>query len=240
MRRGIPVVLSRLLIGSLLVVMSARLVLAQAVPTPTPAPTPPPTASANEPSGPRLQAELLKTIDASTAKVGDEVTLKTIQPLEFDGAKYPVGAIVSGHVTQVDASHLSLLFDHISVKKNSPVSLGLSLRAVMMPQAPPRSTGDQISPRAAGAGNTGVDPGIQNPRGRGDMLRSPQAAVEDSGVSVFKGPRSVETGNGGVIGLPGVQLTVSPDPKAGSTFQVDKDHKLKLDKGLQAIFVVSK
>jgi hypothetical protein len=43
-----------------------------------------------------------------------------------------------------------------------------------------------------------------------------------------------------VIGLPGVQLTVSPDPKAGAAFLVDKDHKLKLDKGLQAIFVVSK
>jgi hypothetical protein len=62
-----------------------------------------------------LQAELLKTIDASTAKVGDEVTLKTIQPLEFDGAKYPAEAILSGHVTQVDASHLSLMFDHIAV-----------------------------------------------------------------------------------------------------------------------------
>ena len=72
------------------------------------------------------------------------------------------------------------------------------------------------------------------------MLRSPQAAVEHSAVSVFKGPRSTETGNGGVIGLPGVQLTVSPDPKAGAAFQVDKDLKLKLDKGLQAIFVVSK
>jgi len=215
------------------------LVFCQTVPSgPT---TPPATASANTPAGPKLQAELLKAIDASTAKVGDEVTLKTIQPLEFDGAKYPVGAIVSGHVTQVDASHLAVIFDHIAVKKNPPVPLGLSLRAAMMPPSPARSTGDQISPRAAGAGNTGVDPGIQSPRGRGDMLRSPQAAVEDSAVSVFKGPaHSVETGNGGVIGLPGVQLTVSPDPKASATFETDKDHKLKLDKGLQAIFVVSK
>jgi len=72
------------------------------------------------------------------------------------------------------------------------------------------------------------------------MLRSPQAAVEDSAVTVFKGPSSVETGNGGVVGLPGVKLTVSPDPKAGATFQADKDHPLKLEKGLQVMFVVSK
>lgn len=232
MRKDIPDVLSIFLVGSFLVVLCAGVAFGQAAPTPTPVPTPAPAASANEPSGPRLQAELLKTIDVSTAKVGDEVTLKAIQPLEFDGAKYPVGAMVSGHVTQVDGSHLSLVFDHIAVKKNPPVPLGLSLRAVMMPQAPPRSTGDLISPTAAALGGA--------PSGRGDLLRSPQAAVADSAVSVFDGPQRPVTGNGGVIGLPGVQLTVSPDPKAGATFQVDKDHKLKLDKGLQAIFVVSK
>jgi len=56
------------------------LLVATSTPVPTPAPS---AASANEPSGPRLQAELLKTIDATTAKVGDEVTLKTIQPLNL-------------------------------------------------------------------------------------------------------------------------------------------------------------
>jgi len=132
----------------------------------------------------------------------------------------------------VDLSHLSLVFDHIAVKKNPPVPLGLSLRAVMMPQAPPRSAGDLISPTASALGGA--------PSDRGDLLRSPQAAAADSAVSVFNGPQRPVTGNGGVIGLPGVQLTVSPDPKVGATFQVDKDHKLKLDQGLQAIFVVSK
>jgi hypothetical protein len=234
-RRGVSAVLSSFFLAGSVVVFSASVAFGQAVPAPsaTLAPTPA-AAPANTPSGPRLQAELLKTIDASMAKVGDEVTLKTIQPLEFDGAKYPVGAIVTGHVTEADSSHLTLMFDHIAVKKNPPVSLGLSLRAVMMPQAPPRSTGDLISPTAAALGNGGA------PSGRGDMLRSPQAAVADSAVSVFDGPKRPVTGNGGVIGIPGVQLTVSPDPKAGATFQVDKDHKLKLDKGLQAIFVVSK
>ena len=107
MRRGAAAVLCGLLVGSFLMVLAANRASGQTASTPTPAPMPAPAAaSANEPSGPRLQAELLKTIDASTAKVGDEVTLKTIQPLEFDGAKYPAGATLSGHVTQVDAGHL--------------------------------------------------------------------------------------------------------------------------------------
>jgi len=213
----------------------------QSAPAPQAAPAPSPTrAPAATATGPKLQAELLKPIDASQAKVGDEVMLKTVQPLEFDGAKYPAGAVVLGYVTEAGPSRLVLIFDHVAVKKNPPAPLGLSLRAVMMPQSPPRATGDQISPRAAGAGNSGIDPGTQNPRGRGDMLRSPQAAVEDSAVTVFQGPRAVETSNGGVIGMPGVQLTTSPDPKAGATIQADKDHKLKLEKGLQLMFVVSK
>ena len=156
---------SILLVASFLIVVCAGVAFGQAARTSTPVPRPAPSAaSANEPSGPRLQAELLKTIDATTAKVGDEVTLKTIQPLEFDGAKYPAGAILAGHVTQVDLSHLSLVFDHIAVKKNPPVPLGLSLRAVLMPQAPPRSTGDLISPTASALGGA--------PSGRGDLLRS--------------------------------------------------------------------
>jgi hypothetical protein len=193
------------------------------------------------PTGPKLQAEILKTIDASQANVGDEVTAKTVTPLEFGGAKFPSGATVIGHVTRAEPSRLVLVFDHIVVKKNAPVPVGLSLRAIMMPQPPPQSNGEQISPReSAGGGGSAANPGIQDPRGRGDLLRSPEAAAQDSAVTVFPNSGPVETGNGGVVGLPGVQLGVSSDPHAGASFQVAKDHKLRLEKGLQMMFVVSK
>jgi len=85
-------------------------------------------ATGEAPIGPRLQAELLKTIDASRAKVGDEVNARTVMPLEFNGAKFPTGATVIGHVTEADPSRLMLLFDHIVVKKCSswagPVASG--------------------------------------------------------------------------------------------------------------------
>ena len=197
-------------------------------------------AAGEAPAGPRLQAELLKTIDASRAKVGDEVTARTVMPLEFNGAKFATGATVIGHVTEAGPSRLVLLFDHVVVKKSAPVGLGLSLRAVVMPTLTGRSTGEQISPRAQGLGATPGDPGTQNPLGGGGPMRSPGVAAQDSAVTVFQGPRSVETSNGGAIGLPGVQLGVSDDPKVGASFQVAKDHKLQLEKGLQMMFVVSK
>ena len=232
-RRPAQAAVTRLVIGTVTLGLFVAGVSAQ-----TPATPAFPAASA--PTGPTLQAELLKTIDASHAKAGDEVTARIVAPVEFDGAKYPAGAVVLGHVTKVDPTCLVLLFDHIEVKKNAPAQVGLSLRAVMMPHSSPRSTGDQISPRAQGAGGSGVDPAISAPRGRGEMLRSPQAAVEDSANTVFQGPRSVPAGNGSVVGLPGVNLAISSDPKAGATFEADKDQKMKLEKGLQIIFVMSK
>jgi hypothetical protein len=148
---------------------------------------------------------------------------------------------VRGHVAEAAPNRLLLVFDSIAVKKSTSVALGLSLRAAMMPGQTAQST--QISPRAEGAGASGgVDQSIQIPRGRGEMLRSPTAAAEDSANTVFQGPKQSEPVmilNGGVVGMPGVDLKVSTDPKAGAAFEVDKTHKLQLEKGLQVMFVVS-
>ena len=195
----------------------------------------------------KLQAELLKTIDANHARVGDAVTAGTVTPLELDGQKFPPGVIVKGHVAEAQPSRLLLVFDGVEVEKKAPLSVGLSLRAVVMPrpQTPQAQSSDrQLSPRAEGGG--GTTGAIPEPHtGRGDLLRSPEAAAQDSADTIFDGsrpvavsPRTVETRNGGVIGLPGVRLIVSTDPKVGAAFEADKDHKLKLEKGLQMMFVI--
>lgn len=185
-------------------------------------------AQAQAPSSPalHLQAELLKTVDASHAKVGDEITARTALPLEIGGRKFPVGSTVIGRVTEIGPNQLGLIFDRITVKKTTPVPIGLSLRAVMMPHGAPASTGEEISPSA----NSG--PG-------GGLLRSPTIAAQDSSVSIFDGNHPVTAGNGGVVGLPGVQLTVNVDPKAGCVFQGNPKQGLKLEKGLQLMFVAS-
>jgi hypothetical protein len=66
-----------------------------------------------------LQAELLKTLDSSHVKAGDEVTARTANPLEFDGTRFPVGATVVGHITKAEPNLLILVFDQIMVKNNS-------------------------------------------------------------------------------------------------------------------------
>jgi hypothetical protein len=48
-----------------------------------------------------LQAELLKTIEANHAKVGDEITARTATAIEIIWIKCPVGALVLGHITKV-------------------------------------------------------------------------------------------------------------------------------------------
>jgi len=175
-----------------------------------------------------LQAELLKPLDASHVKAGDEITARTATPLDFDRTSFPVGAIIVGHVTKAEPNLLILVFDQIVVKKNSPVAMSLSLRAVMMPHTKTASMGEQISPTSqAGPG--------------GGLLRSPQTAAQDSAVSVFDSSQHpIMAGNGGVIGLSGLKLLVSSDPKIGSALQSDPGQKLKLEKGLQLMFVVSK
>ena len=124
-----------------------------------------------------LQAELLKSVDASHAKVGDEITARTAMSLEIGGQKFPVGSTVIGRVTEIGPNQLGIVFDRIVVKKNPPIPVGLSLRAVMMPHGAPASTGEEISPSA----NSG--PG-------GGLLRSPTMAAQDSSVSIFDGQSS--------------------------------------------------
>jgi hypothetical protein len=98
----------------------------------------------------------------------------------------------------------------------------------MMPHRASQAMGERISPTAEAAGS-------------GGLLRSPQTAAQDSAVSIFDSSQPpVTAGNGGVIGLSGVRLLISSDPKIGSALETDPDHKLKLEKGLQLMFVVSK
>jgi len=187
-----------------------------------------------------LQAELLKTIDASHSRAGDEVTARTITPLDVGGTNLPAGTILRGHITDADTSRITLVFDHVESKKSATVSVGLSLRAVMMPRV------GMKSPPKAGSAEEQISPSAQALGSGGSAMRSPGVAASDSSDTIFKGPRSgtqraptVETRNGGVIGLPDIHLQVSDDPRAGATFNTEKGHKLRLEKGLQMMFVVS-
>jgi hypothetical protein len=98
--------------------------------------------------------------------------------------KFPVGASTVGHVTKAAPNLVILVFDQIAVK-HSAMALSLSLRAVMLPQGSPQAMGERMSPSAEALGN-------------GGLLRTPQAAAQDSAVSIFDSSQHpVMTGNGG-------------------------------------------
>ena len=61
------------------------------------------------------------------------MTARTVMPLEFDEVKFPPGAMIKGHVVQAEPMRLLLVFDSIEVNQSTPLSVGLTLRAVMMP-----------------------------------------------------------------------------------------------------------
>jgi hypothetical protein len=75
-------------------------------------------------TAPTLQAELVRIVDIAHVRAGDEVTARTDTPLVFGGATFPLGSTVVGHVTAAEPSRLSLVFDHIVVKKNAPTPMG--------------------------------------------------------------------------------------------------------------------
>jgi len=85
-----------------------------------------PNATANS----NLQAQLQNTLDARSAKVGDEIILKTTQSATLDGLKIPKGTRLIGRVTDVQqrakngaASRLGLLFDQIENRgQTTPIS----------------------------------------------------------------------------------------------------------------------
>jgi len=179
-----------------------------------------------------LQAELTRSLEASKAKVGDVVTAETVTPLELDSMKVPLRTKVIGHVLTAEPNRLVLVFDQIVIKKDQSIPLKFSLRAVMMPQ-PAASLGDQMSPSALGGGGRYPGSAATN---AGNRERSPTDMTADS---VYMPQAGAETRSGSVVGLPGVELIVSDDPKTGTTLQTT-GRKLSLEKGLQMMFLVSR
>jgi len=88
-----------------------------------------------------IQAELLKTIKAKKAKVGDVVKARAVQSVVLPGGiTIPEGSTVVGEVRAVDENSLAMSFDQVEIKgKTTPVKL--SIRAAMMPEQASFSAG---------------------------------------------------------------------------------------------------
>jgi hypothetical protein len=182
-----------------------------------------------------VQAELLKTIKAKSAKAGDPVKARAVSAVLLPGGiAIPEGTILEGEVRAADTNSLSISFDQAELS-GKKTSLNLSIRAALMPGGPRKSVG----------GNGGVDAAAPNvhPMNGGPATPVPvttqQAAPNarpDSGGVVQPG-RPVAAQAGSVIGMPGVALQVDDSPQHASKFE-SSGKELQLKQGLQFMLAV--
>jgi len=183
-----------------------------------------------------LQAELVKTIKAKSAKVGDPVKARAVNALLLPGGvTIPEGTILLGEVRAADPNSLSISFEQAELNgKKTPLSL--SIRAAMMPGGPQQSSGD--------AGNTPLDVATPNAHpikgGTAQLSDKTQnasrnATTGDGGASQLGRPVAAQTGS--VIGMPGVTLQVDDSPQHASKFE-SSGKELQLKQGLQLMLAV--
>jgi hypothetical protein len=177
-----------------------------------------------------IQAELLKTIKAKKAKVGDVVKARAVQSVTLpSGLTIPQDATLLGEVRAVEDNSLAISFDQVEIKgKTTPVKL--SIRSAMMPGQVPAATrpGDATSSLdAATPGDRPMRGGV--PRAGKVTETAPQSATNSASA--------VAAHTGSVIGMSGVTLDVDEGPQRASKF-VSADKELQLKSGLQMMLAV--
>ncbi|HUK91276.1 MAG TPA: hypothetical protein VLZ81_12800 [Blastocatellia bacterium] len=177
-----------------------------------------------------IQAELLKTIKAKKAKVGDVVKARPVQTVTLaSGLTIPDDATLIGEVRSADEKSLAISFDQVQIKgKTTPVKL--SIRSAMQPGEAPAASrpGDATSSLDA------ATPGNRSIRGEAAHTRKVTES-EPPGSGTPGAPVAAHTGS--VIGMPGVTLEVDESPQRASKF-VSADKELQLKSGMQLMLAV--
>lgn len=178
-----------------------------------------------------IQVELLKTIKAKKAKVGDVVKARARQAVILPGGvTIPEESTVLGEVRAVDETSLAISFDQAEVKgKTIPVKL--SIVSAMLPGA------EAVQANTGGESTSADDanPGNRPMRGGVPHARTVTDQVAPDGSATAGGPVAGHTGL--VIGMPGVTLAVDEGPQNASKF-VSAGKELQLKSGLQLMLAV--
>ena len=202
-------------------------------------------------AGTIIRIQLVKSIDAKKAKVGDEVLYKTTDDFlsEKNEVLAPSGSKVSAHVAEVtprlgdSASTLGIAFDKLVLKDGSEVALKAVIQAIGRPEsASPVGNGS-----SGGYGSTGgMSPMPSSGRG-GYGGRAPTAGGASTNTgnkgAASEEPPSEEAINGrltpnarGVVGISGVSLSAG---SAQDSLLTSQKHNVKLDSGTQIILRVT-
>jgi hypothetical protein len=178
-----------------------------------------------------IQVELLKTIKAKKAKIGDVVKARARQAVSLPGGvTIPEESTVLGEVRAVDENSLAISFDQAEVNgKTIPVKL--SIVSAMLPgvaAAQPNTGGENTSVDDANPGNRPMRGGVPHARTVTEQTAPDGSAPSGSPVAGHTGL---------VIGMPGVTLAVDDGPQHASKF-VSAGKELQLKSGLQLMLAV--
>ena len=188
-----------------------------------------------------IRVELVRSVDAKKAKVGDEVIGKTMDDFlgEGDAVLAPRGSKVSAHVAEVSpregesASTLGIAFDKMVLKDGTEVPFKANIQAIGKPELP-----SPVAPSDASMVGPRISGGMSPPPGGGD---GGGAAPNPGSGSAGAGSAAAINGQltpkaQGVVGMSGVSL--SPGTAQDSLLTSQK-HSVKLDSGTQMIVRVT-
>ncbi len=211
--------------------------------------------SINLDSGTRLAGELQSTIDASKAKVGDQVVLKTTQAIKSQGRTVvSKGSRLIGHVTEVSQksksngeSRVGLLFDRLEGGSlNMPIAA--TITSVINGRAGARANDEDMfatgannsassrassgSSRSSSASNGGLLGGVVNSTTStvGNVVGGTTAAVGSTVDATTNVVANTTTGVGRSLG--GIQISQSSNTSVeGSSVLSLQGGNLRLEKG---------
>lgn len=200
----------------------------------------------------RLDAQLQSTLDAKSAKVGDQVVFKTTKTVKQNGQTViQKGSMLYGHVTEVRQrtranamSSIGMVFDRIENKNlSAPISASIISITNVAANA---SADDMLNSDASGAsrasartsrGPTSSGGGLLG--GVGNTLGSTVGGVANTTTQTVG---SVAGTTGNVVGsatgtvsrsISGIQISSSTNASAnGTTILSSSNKNLRLEKGL--------
>jgi hypothetical protein len=190
-----------------------------------------------------IPVQLTKSIDAKKVKTGDEIVAKVTMDLKTNSGEVvvPKDTKVVGHVTEAQArnkdqkdSHVGIVFDR-AVMKSGEIQLPMSIQAIIAPQNPNQSNGNNDQPSAQPSGTaSGTSPSGGRAIGAGNT--PPPAPSASTGSNP---PADEQTGSSahepitgkteGVVGFKDLKLETAASTQ-GSVVSSGKNN-VKLESG---------
>lgn len=172
--------------------------------------------------GTGICATLTKTIDAKKAKAGDAISARTTMAVLSHGRTLiPVDARLSGHITAVSRrsrsnpeSKLGIIFDRVTLKDGSAMTLPLTVQAIgrgNLPHATPADTGDSDADDSIASSALGPPHGTPPrhssiPRPQYTPHPQPKQDTDTKAAGDAHAGPVLDVTSKGVVGLPGVRL----------------------------------